>query len=439
MAPRWLDVNSLGVTALKNLITRAGLSIDGLVEKDELRARAASALALDRCFPGNVRSGCTRPCCIKPVRCDSADEDEEDEETEQVPASKRPRPAVDTTSSDAFLLPDPSESPEEVLRAKKAAYLAKKKSQRPRKTNSLTNIKQAAFGKREMNAMIHGLSLSSNYDPATDDKRLAHEPWVATEKYDGVRAVWWPIGPDPPGFKHRSGNYAGPPHPALAALLPMDMVLDGELWAGRRQGFQVVMSLEGSKTQDGGRFYDAAWRSLTFVVFDAPKAGGTYLERIEKARARLASVVGDRVRVVVPVPCANAAKKEELLERVTDAGGEGLVLRRAAAQWHCGSKPRDVLKVKEWFDAEAMVIGFGRAPTNHNLPILWCRPLMDTLPPNASSARFELTWSRERPPLPVGTIVTFEYRNIQADGTCFGRRWARTHERDCDCEVCANL
>ena len=67
------------------------------------------------------------------------------------------------------------------------------------------------------------------------------------------------------------------------------MKLDGELWAGRCR-FAAVGSLMGSSSLEGGRWYETAWRSLTFVVFDAPHAGGTYLQRLEKARARIAAM-----------------------------------------------------------------------------------------------------------------------------------------------------
>ena len=51
----------------------------------------------------------------------------------------------------------------------------------------------------------------------------------------------------------------------------------------------------GSKSLQGGKFYEMAWSSLTYVVFDAPHVGGSYLERLAKARARLAGVAGTRV------------------------------------------------------------------------------------------------------------------------------------------------
>ncbi|EOD37146.1 hypothetical protein EMIHUDRAFT_225838 [Emiliania huxleyi CCMP1516] len=142
------------------------------------------------------------------------------------------------------------------------------------------------------------------------------------------------------------------------------MKLDGELWAGRCR-FAAVGSLMGSSSLEGGRWYETAWRSLTFVVFDAPHAGGTYLQRLEKARARIAAMGPPDGRIVVAsvMEVADAAAKDALLQRVVARGGEGLVLRRNEARWH-----RNVLKVKQWLDAEAVVVGHKNAPSTANLP-----------------------------------------------------------------------
>ena len=212
------------------------------------------------------------------------------------------------------------------------------------------------------------------------------------------------------------------------------MRLDGELWAGRGR-FEAVGSLMGSKSLQGGKFYEMAWSSLTYVVFDAPHVGGSYLERLAKARARLAGVAGTRVQVVTPLPCGSAAAKDQLLERVTSAGGEGLVLRRVAAEWRCGSERRDQLKVKRWLDAEAEVISYKPAPTSHNLPSVLCRALNT----DDSHSTFELAISRESKPPCKGTIVTFRYREIsRVSGQYRDKSLEKIHDPQvCDCDFCS--
>ena len=443
------DMHTLGVKALKALISSAGLSFDDCLEKTDLVARASKAQAMECCKPGFPRSGCRRACCVKQQRCDSADEDEQPS-----PAKRAKRQSADggggtrvwsglhvdepaghaacgSGACDGFLLPSPPEPPAAFIAAKRAAHDRSQKARGPHVPSRMSG-----WGQREANALRHQVALASEYEASKDDARLAGEAWVATEKYDGIRAVWWPDGSDPPGFKGRNGNFINAPPPSLVALLPKDMRLDGELWAGRGRTFEQVSSLVGSKSLEGGRFHDVAWRSLTFMVFDAPYAGGGYTERLEKARARLADVIGERVRVVVPVACGNAAEKQRLLDRVTDAGGEGIVLRRAAATWRCGSERRDLLKVKRWHDAEAKVVEFRPAPRSENLPSLLCQVVDGSSIPR-DTPRFELSWSRERTPPPNGAIVTFRYRQLQRDGKLSNARLVRVHDpASCDCFHC---
>ena len=70
------------------------------------------------------------------------------------------------------------------------------------------------------------------------------------EKFDGYRAVWWPSGHEKsPCFLTRNGAPFKPP-PSWNGLLPHDMRLDGEIWAGRVAMVAVVFyALEESITK----------------------------------------------------------------------------------------------------------------------------------------------------------------------------------------------
>jgi hypothetical protein len=67
----------------------------------------------------------------------------------------------------------------------------------------------------------------------------------------------------PARFVKRSGQPITP-HPSLVAALPHDMVLDGELWAGRGHFFSVNGLISSGSA--------ASWERLSFAVFDAPSA-----------------------------------------------------------------------------------------------------------------------------------------------------------------------
>ena len=340
-------------------------------------------------------------------------------------------PPTAAAAEDNFFICDPPPIPHAVIDAKKAAA-AKRQS-------SSGGASSSNYGKREQNPYRHQVTVAVTYEEDKDDRRLKAEAWVATEKYDGIRAVWVTNEPGAPYFRGRSGTPINAAPESLVALLPTDMVLDGELWAGRGN-FEAIGSLMGSKSLEDGRFWEAAWGSLTYVVFDAPLVGTqyNYLERLEMARERLAPIASERVRVVTALPCASAKDKEALLDRVTGKGGEGLVLRRVEARWRCGSEGRNLLKVKEWFDAEAEVLSSLPAREARKLPTVHCRAINIGL----RGGTFDLSVPRDRAVPAVGTIVTFGYKDVSRDsglsagGRATLKRLEKVHDPDCDCDVC---
>mmetsp|Transcript_3752 Transcript_3752/g.12518 ORF Transcript_3752/g.12518 Transcript_3752/m.12518 type:complete len:767 (-) Transcript_3752:38-2338(-) len=345
--------------------------------------------------------------------------------------------------SDAFFVRDPPSPPPELKRAKEEARAKAKKGKAAR-----THQHQQSWGPREMNASKHRCLLAETYEKE-DDERLAEEVWIATEKFDGVRMRW--EGHER-GFTGRNGQGHFKPPDSFKALLPEEH-LDGELWAGRCR-FSAVGSLQGTKGL-GRRLHEMAWHSLTYVVFDAPQVAGPYMQRLEAARRALAAVGPPDGRIVVApaVRVADATAKDALLQRVIAKRGEGLVLRRDEAWWRAGRHGRNVLKVKQWLDAEAVIVGHKNAHTTGNLPTVLVRALNA---PNASpSIEFELSVERPSPEalkqrtlledlqlrFPVDTIVTFVYRQISKGSgapTIPGGapKIMRVHPFDCDCCVC---
>lgn len=341
-----------------------------------------------------------------------------------------------SAAGDSFLIADPPMPSHELIKAKEAAGQARKaKRQGARSSGPRSG--------REKNASVHQVSLAVTYQKDKDDPRIRSEDWVATEKYDGIRAVWVPNGPDPPHFKGRNGTPMNEAPPTFTALLPTDMVLDGELWAGRGK-FDAVGSLMGTKSLRDDRLWEDAWGSLTFVVFDAPFVGLhlNYLERLAKVRERLAHVNSECVRVVTTLPCESAHDKDLLLERVTAAHGEGLVLRRVASRWRCGSEGRNLLKVKYWFDAEAEVISdLKPARTDRNVPTVRCLALNVV---GLKDYEFDLPVFREVVTKPAkGDIVTFGYKDVTeftgltAGGRPTSIRLEKVHPEICDCDICS--
>ena len=178
------DISSLSVVELKRRLCALGISLGGMLEKQDLVERLIAA----------------KPKATLP-------------------------PAETASSSDNFLLAEPPLPPEELTLAKQAANTRSKQAVKQRSS------RMAGWGgRRERNALVHQVALAEPFRPEIDDARLVREEWAATEKFDGIRAVWVPDGPDGPGFKGRNGKYINQPPPSFADLLPNDMKPRACIW-----------------------------------------------------------------------------------------------------------------------------------------------------------------------------------------------------------------
>lgn len=228
-----------------------------------------------------------------------------------------------------------------------------------------------------------------------------HDPtgWWMSEKLDGIRAYW-----DGTAFVSRLGNtFLAPPW--FVEALPAER-LDGELWVGRKM-FKQATSIVRSGAQGAG------WRTVSFVVFDAPDAEGGFEDRIAHA-TRLVSPLGSaHARVLEQVRCDGLAHLRVELARVEALGGEGLMLRRPGSGYEVG-RSTSLLKVKTFHDTEARVVGHAPGTGKHagRLGALVCE-----LP---GGARFNVGTGlsdaeREDPPA-IGTVITFRYQELSEDG-----------------------
>jgi DNA ligase-1 len=223
--------------------------------------------------------------------------------------------------------------------------------------------------------------------------------WWMSEKLDGVRAYW-----DGGQFVSRLGNVFHAPDWFVADFPKTP--LDGELWGGRKT-FQRTVGIV--KRQDE----PPEWKNIRYLVFDAPKHGGTFEERL----AHLGEVVGDgKLQYAKTHPhevCRDVAHLKEELARVEALGGEGLMLRKPGSRYEAG-RSYTLLKVKTFHDAEARVVEHLAGSGKHKGRL---GALVVEL---EDGTRFHVGTGfsdkqRESPP-DVGTIVTFRYQELSEGG-----------------------
>jgi DNA ligase-1 len=221
------------------------------------------------------------------------------------------------------------------------------------------------------------------------------QSWVS-EKLDGVRARW-----DGKQLISRGGNVFAAPDWFIRNF--PDRPLDGELWMGRGRYEDVVSVVRQQKPHDG-------WKAIKFMVFDLPAQGGTFTERIEAMR-RLTTT--PYLEVIKQFRVDSNKTLMQKLDDIAGQGGEGLMMHRQNAIYLSG-RSDDLLKVKPFEDAEAIVIGYkpGKGKNTGLMGAIKVR--IDNGKEFYIGSGFTQL-QRKNPPL-IGSLITYRYQGFTQAG-----------------------
>jgi DNA ligase-1 len=235
------------------------------------------------------------------------------------------------------------------------------------------------------------MMLATVYDRHGDVRQF----WVS-EKLDGVRARW-----DGRRLISR-GNNLFAAHLWFVQNFP-EIPMDGELWIGRGQ-YGAVVSVVTRKTPHDG------WKAVKFMVFDLPAHGGRFTDRV-RAMEGLAATPYFKPIAQFRVPSNKALM--ERLDKVVSQGGEGLMLHRQTALYQSG-RSGDLLKLKRFDDAEAVVIGY-KPGKGRNAGLMGAVKVR-----RADGKEFYIgsgfTQEQRRRPPAIGSLVTYRYQGFTATG-----------------------
>ncbi|XP_005100834.1 uncharacterized protein LOC101848532 [Aplysia californica] len=225
--------------------------------------------------------------------------------------------------------------------------------------------------------------------------------WWISEKLDGVRAFW-----NGRCFYSRLGNAFYAPE-WFTKDLPTDMTLDGELFGGRGQ-FQSTVSIV--KTAESPK-----WKDIKYHVFDSPDMGKeTFENRMNAIKEYFEEKQPEYAVFVEQVKCKSKDQLEGKLTRVLNLGGEGLMIRQPKSVYE-RTRSKTLLKIKKFYDAEAIVIGHekGKGVNQHRCGALRCRMACG----KEFSVGSGLTdKDRNRPPK-IGTIITYKFQELSKSGS----------------------
>lgn len=222
--------------------------------------------------------------------------------------------------------------------------------------------------------------------------------WIS-EKLDGIRAYW-----NGKTFISRLGNEFYAPEWFVEGL--PDMILDGELWAGRKK-FQRATSIV--RRQDRSDH----WKEITFVVFDAPAIAAPFEDRIAAIEKCLDPDKTPYAKPIEQERCRDMDHLRAELQRVEKMGGEGLMMRRPGSKYEIG-RSFSLLKVKTFHDAEAKVIGHQAGTGKHKGRL---GSLLVELPNGIQfSVGTGLSDKERQAPPPIGSMITFRYQELSDIG-----------------------
>lgn len=245
--------------------------------------------------------------------------------------------------------------------------------------------------------------------------------WWASEKLDGMRAIWIPTTRGrmvktiswadedridlATGLWSRLGKVIMAPDEFLDKL-PKDMCLDGELWTGRGE-FQRLMTIV-------KRYVNlTTWHGVSYKIFDIiPPIMGQgfwpqdFKHSLEIMKDRLDHMMVEQVKI------KDINHLHGIMDQVVSEGGEGLMLRHERSVWSPG-RSKLLLKMKKLHDDEGEVIGYnageGRLTGMVGSLIVRTRGVVF----NLSGLTDE---QRVAGAIPIGTIVTYKYREYTLSG-----------------------
>ncbi|WP_232471937.1 DNA ligase [Vibrio gazogenes] len=264
---------------------------------------------------------------------------------------------------------------------------------------SLLMLSQAADAGRHDESSPEQVMLANTYIPGRYELKFNH--YRASEKLDGIRGVW-----DGKQLRTRNGTPIHAPQWFLRQLPPFPV--EGELWAGRGQ-FHLVQQTILDQQPDPN-----SWQQMSFMLFDIPFGVGPYHQRYHKIASWLRHQSDvSHIHLIEQVALTSQKALDKLMQRITQANGEGIMLRDWNAVYHSG-RSDTLLKIKPYRDDEAQVIGYknGKGKYQNQVGALLVRSRQGVEFYVGSG----LTDQQRASPPTIGSWITYRYDRMTAKG-----------------------
>lgn len=213
-----------------------------------------------------------------------------------------------------------------------------------------------------------------------------------SEKLDGIRAYW-----NGKEFKSKNGNKIYAPD-WFTKDFP-NFELDGELWS-KRDDFENIQNIVLDEKPT------SKWNEITYNIFEIPNENGNFDKRLEKIKSWLEKNPNKFIKIIPQKICKNESELNNYLKELIDKKAEGIILKNPNLDYFTG-RNENILKVKKFYDDEALVIGLNYSKENKfkSLKLKLENGVIFNLGGGFSDIQ------RKNPPK-IGDVVTFKYYDL---------------------------
>lgn len=278
-------------------------------------------------------------------------------------------------------------------RKRKIPAEGSRKSTRPRNVVESYDL-DVLIPKSEAQSAASNPMLASKFDGSQDIKG-----WIMSEKLDGLRCVW-----DGKEMRTRNGHLFYPPE-FFVKNFP-DMILDGELFAGRGEFQKAVSIVRKHKSHDG-------WEDVKYLVFDGPAIPGNFAKRLKVLKDALEGIDSKYIELHKHEVCKDEEHLQKEMKRVIALKGEGMMIRDPKSKYE-HRRTKTMLKVKEFHDDEATVIGSNKG--TGRLEKLMGAIIVKNKAGKVFKIGSGFTDKERVNPPKKGTVVTYRYFELTKDG-----------------------
>lgn len=191
------------------------------------------------------------------------------------------------------------------------------------------------------------------------DYSIIKWPKYGSFKIDGFRAVVSDIARTS-GMKEFPNRHV---HNSFKGLLPPGVTLDGELVVGKRKGPGVLNRTSSGITSEDGI---PDWN---FWVFDAPRLGVAWIDRVRLAKRLVKDLRHPQIRMVKHVLIEDLDQMLLFLRTSLDHGFEGIILDDPDAEYKQGKftlRQQGRMKIKPFISCEARITDYYEEMENTN-------------------------------------------------------------------------